>query len=256
MIKSGLRKPIYDRRDYDFHRSFGSIPVSFPAEYNVDAGLWNPNQDTANAITGLDTIPPLENGCTDFAQTDLCIDEDVKLYSPMLLENVTHANARGGIDIREALDAARKVFNRGAYFKVTAQPPLDMFDALRLAMLSTKDEKRAVSVGTPFYREWLPAGVLAVPENFTPPSAVWHNWKIAGWKMIDDQPYLICKMWTGDWKYMSRTLCNAVFGINGSVAYTLSKNVPSQIQTVDFQFVAWVVSFFATFFQKKSLLNQ
>jgi hypothetical protein len=241
-MKSGLKRPTYDKRDYDFHKTFGvAVAPDFPKEYSVDAGLWNPNQNNTNAPTGLPTIPPMPFGCTNYTQTDLCIDEDGHLLNPTLLENETHANARGGIDIREALKAAIKVFQRTAYFRITAQSPLDMFDAIRMAMLSTASEKRAVSAGTPFFPEWEGDGIMPVPV-FDLKRASWHNWKIAGWKMIGDQPYLICKMWTGDWKYMSRTLCNALFAINGSCAYTLTKIQPGQIQSIDFDFVKWVVS--------------
>jgi hypothetical protein len=39
---------------------------------------------------------------------------------------------------------------RTAYFRVTPAYPLDFFDAVWLATLSTKDEGRSVSVGTPW----------------------------------------------------------------------------------------------------------
>ncbi len=45
--------------------------------------------------------------------------------------------------MRESLTATKAVFGRTAYFRVTPTYPLDFFDAIRLAMLSTKDEGRS-----------------------------------------------------------------------------------------------------------------
>lgn len=247
----GLRPIWTDHRDYDFHKSFGStVPASFPDSYNVDAGLWTPDQNISQAITGLPTIPPLPEGCTDYAQDDLVINQDAALYSPMLIENVTHANANGGGDIRAALAALKTLFNRGSYFNVTPVAPLDAFDAIRLAMLSTQSEKRAVSIGTPWFPEFESplTGILPTPTNYFVARATWHNWVICGWKIIGDQPYLIGKSWQGagygdkGFHYVSRPLLNSLMGISGSAAFTISKS-PAAVQTVDVSFIQWVVSF-------------
>jgi hypothetical protein len=94
-------------------------------------------------------LPATRFGCTDYTQADVCADDDQELKNPMLLEDVTNANACGGIDLRESLTATKAVFGRTAYFRVTPAYPLDFFDAIRLAMLSTKNAGRSVSAGTP-----------------------------------------------------------------------------------------------------------
>src|SRR4051812_47355446 len=176
----GLKPLQYDHRDFDHLKTFGvAVPPSFPDAYNVDLGAWAPDQNLENH-NFIPAIPPMPYGCTDYTEADVCADEDGELRNPSLLEAVTHANARGGIDLREALAAAVKVFSRSAYLRVTAVSPLDMFDAVRLAMYSTQDERRGVSVGTPFYHEWgtpLDQGILPTPTSFSTAGLGWHNWK-------------------------------------------------------------------------------
>lgn len=250
MIKSGLKPIKPDRRDYDFHKSFGSVPTTLPDNYSADANIWVPNQDLPNDSFS-PPIPALPTGCTDYAQTDLCIDEDGVLLNPMLIENVTHANANGGCDLRVSLSAAKKVFNRTGYFNIRWESPLDAFDAIRLALYSTATEKRSASVGSPFFSEWLSPvnGLLPIPSSFSTRGATWHNYKVPGWKTINGVPYLVCKMWLGPtygdsgYVYMSRELCNAVLNIPGSAAFTLSKVIPGQIQLVDLSIVQNIVSF-------------
>jgi hypothetical protein len=252
----GLRPLPYDARDFDLHKTFGATAApAFPENYSVENGLWCPDQNRGGEVFDL---PPMPFGCTDYTQADLCADDDRELKNPLLLENVTRANARGGIDMRESLAAAKAVFGRTAYFRVTPTYPLDFFDAIRLAMLSTRDEGRSVSVGTPWYPAWDDphrGGILPIPPSFATGGLGWHNWKVAGWKTIGGAPYLVCKMWAGPsygdkgFVYMSRELANAVLNISGAAAYTLTKVRPSDIQAIDFEFVKWVVSYIRRLFK-------
>lgn len=262
MIKSGLKPTVFDRRDYDFHKTFGSaVPPTFPDSYNVDLGLWQPSQNDFEPIF---KNSPLPFGCTDYTQADLCADEDGELKNPILLENVTHANANGGIDIRVALTAAKKVFGRTAYFTITPTGGLDFFDSIRLAMLYTREENRSVSAGTPWFPEFLqgvpgsgagltqvgPDGILPTPGSLDTSRASWHNWKVAGWKNINGKPYLICKPWIGFWYgdkgycYMSRELANILFSIRYACAFTLSKRAANMALPVDFDLIGWILSVF------------
>lgn len=252
MIKQGLKKIRRDHRDRDLHKSFGMATTSsLPTDFTVDAGLWMPNQDIPQAITGLDTIPALPYGCTDYTQVDLCADEDNKLYSPMVLENITHANQNNGTDIRVALEAAKQALGRTGYYSVKAQGILDWFDAIRLAIYSGQPEKRSVSIGIPWFPEFerLPAGAIMPIPIFDTAKASWHNAKVAGWKTIHGTPYLMIKSWQGPgygdngWCYMSRELCNALLNIRGTGAFTLTKMTSSTIQTVDMGLIATIVSF-------------
>lgn len=250
-MKNGLLPTPYDSRDYDFHKTFGAaVAPDFPESYNADAGLWMPNQNFGSDLFD-PAVPPMPFGCTNYSQADLCADDDQELKNPVRLEEITHANAKGGIDMRTSLNAAKKVFGRTAYFNIRPTYPLDFFDAVRLAMWSTKDEGRTVSAGTPFYPEWgnpIPDGRLAIPASFDTIQVPWHNWKIAGWKTIHGKPHLLCKMWTGPtygdngWAYMSRELFNAVMTVNGTAAYTMTKIGDADVQKVDFELVSFIVS--------------
>src|SRR5712664_1369790 len=109
-MKHGARPLKPDHRDYDFHKSFGSIaPSKFADSYSTDAKLNMPDQNA-------DGLP---YGCTDYSQAELG-DDIVRQYAydPRQLEAVTHANALGGIDIRTSLKAALNLGWITAYFNV------------------------------------------------------------------------------------------------------------------------------------------
>lgn len=251
MIKSGAQKTRIDHRDFDLVKSFGLTTVpDFPAELNLDNGLWNPDQ---NAMA-------MPFGCTGFTQADLCADEDGIIYDPKDVYINTAPYDEGGRDIRAALDTIRKrgvrpyltenapSNQRTAYFNIRAKPPLDWFDCFRLSLLSTKDEKRSISVGTPYFPEFIGTydGILPMPHDFNLARASWHNYKVFGWKIINDQPYLMAKPWTGQFVYISRPLINQLMSISGTAAFTTSKIAPGQIQTIDLSFIQWFVSLIRT----------
>lgn len=274
---SGLKPLPYDRRDYDLHRTFGAaIPPVFPENYSVENGLWTPDQSVGGEIFNL---PPMPTGCTNYTTCDVCADDDGQLYDPAYQESIVHANARGGVDVRESLGSTlqdkygKKVrglrnakgetgFYRTAYFNIQPTPPLDFFDSIRLAMLVTKEEGRSVSAGTPWFPEFVQPvqgsgggrphvgadGILPTPTNWSLEFVSWHNWKIAGWKTINGVSYLIGKPWCGKkygdkgFCYVSRELANKLFNISGSCAFTISKLEGLEPQQVPFDLVPWLLS--------------
>lgn len=247
MIHNGAQPTRIDHRDYDLVKSFGLTTVpDFPAELNLDNGLWNPDQ---NAMA-------LPFGCTGFTQADLCADEDGVIYDPKDVYVNTPPYDDGGRDIRAALDTVRKRGvrkylsldapgnKRTAYFNIRAKPPLDWFDCFRLSLLSTKDEKRSISIGTPYFPEFVGTadGILPMPRDFNVARASWHNFKICGFTTKNGQVYLVGKPWTGQYTYISRPLINQLMNISGTAAFTTSKIAPGQIQTIDLNFIQWFVS--------------
>lgn len=251
MIQNGLKPTKQDHRDYDFKKSFGAVaPPSFPTEYITENYLWCPDQNSSEPIFG---NPALPYGCTDYTQADLCADDDGRLYNPLILENITHANAKNGLDLRIAMDGARKAYNRTAYYNIKGAGAVDTFDAVRLAMyFISASEKRSVSVGSPWFYQFTGAGytgIVPIPDSFNLIYATWHNWKVGGWKTIDGQPYLICKSWQGNkigdggYLYFSRPLFNSLMAIRGSVAFTLTNMKPDQVQTIDMNVIARIVSY-------------
>lgn len=259
----------WDHRDYDFLKSkkLGSLPT-FPDNYCTDVGLWNPNQNEGCSLF-TPPVPPMPFGCTNYAQTDLLIDEDQKLYNPMELEAITHANANGGTDLRTSLKALVKLHpNHPQFFNV--QPDInrggmiDWFDAIRVAMIIGKPENRAVSVGSPWFPGFMhPINGVVSETNWnttiigTSLSRIsWHDWNVKGWKMIDSQVYLIMKPWIGTgWAdsgfgYISRTNFNRFMSIPGTVAYTLDKLLPGETpEKIDSTVAQWLVSFFTNLFK-------
>ncbi len=256
-LKSGLRPIKHDHRDFDYFKSkklgavISSFPAAFPDSYNTDAKLWIPNQNAGSTLF-TPPVPPMPYGCTNYTQSDLCADEDKKLYSPLLLENITHANANGGSDLRTSLNAATKnIPGHPAYFNIRPSGAIDWFDAIRLAMISASSENRSVSIGSPWFPEFTEAeDVVPMPSSWSLSRASWHNYAIKGWKSINGQPFLIVKPWLGQgyadagFSYFSRTLFNALMNISGSAAFTIDKLIPGEeVQKVDSTIVQWIVSY-------------
>lgn len=246
----GARPLKPDHRDYDLHKSFGSVaPASFPAEYLTDAKLNMPDQNA-------DGLP---YGCTDYAQAELADDIVRQLaYSARQLEAVTHASALGGLDIRSSLKAAKALAWITAFFNVQATRDLDFFDAIRLAMLSGAPEMRSVSWGCPWFSEWEQAaypvdnrsGIMPNLKSLSISGIPWHNSAFVGWTTINGVSYLINKSWqgthvgVGGYLYFPREVVNNVMRISGTCAFTAT-NIPldpQDIRTISISTVQWVAS--------------
>lgn len=259
MIKHGVKPAALDKRDYSYHRTFGTIaPETLPAEFDLDANLYPmPDQNLPNDFFG---GPALPYGCTDYTVNELCTDEDAVPYSPFFTESKTHANALGGTDMRtplasvcsdgvqakgETTDAQAATHKRSAYFRIGQNP--DYFDGIRTANF---DSKRSASIGTPWFPEWTIAaeqagstGIMPMPNISSVSGLPWHDYKISGWKIINGITYLKCKVWQGTlfgnngWVYLSREVLNAVMSISGTSAWTVAKATPAQIKTVGTTYV-------------------
>lgn len=253
-MQSGTRPTPPDRRDYDLLRTrkLGGV-TTFPESYDVDQGLWMPNQNEAC----LECIPSYHQqltGCGNFMCSDLCGDEDGKIVSPDVLDAITHASARGGADMREYLKAATTAIpGHPDYFTIRSSWKIDWFDAVRLAMLSASAEKRGVAIGSPYWLRFGAVGadgIYAVPD-FDLSFASWHAWAVKGWKTINGTTYLICKMWQGasygdhGFTYMSREIFNATMSVRGSGAFVIDKLLPGEkVQTVGISaYVADIVAY-------------
>jgi hypothetical protein len=260
--RNGTRPSRVDHRDYDFHRSFGSIaPPLFPENYDTDAGLWVPDQNAPEPTFG---NPALPYGCTDYTQADLAADLAGKLFNPGTLEALTHANAQGGYSIRNSLQAARSLGWINAFFNVIAHAPLDYFDTFRLAMFYGAPEKRSLTVGTPWFPSWEHAAVnriAIVPMPTDEELALvrkyqnaypWHNHKISGWESRSGV-VLKDKSWQGTgigeegWLYFPREVINTVMAIPGTVAFTSTQVTPNNIKTIPVSVRQWIMSFVRTF---------
>jgi hypothetical protein len=259
MKQSGLLPLKNDRRDFDLlatrqHKLAGL--TSLQLSYSVrDATQRIPNQQVEDRSFN-PPCPELPFGCTDVAQATICSFEDGFLHNPMDLENVTHANANRGVDMRTSLSATTRVWaGHPAYFRVYNQLGMDMFDAVRLGMLATSNEKRAVSIGTPFFWEWHspdPAtGILRVPSfDLKSLGTTWHDWVVSGWDTFNDKPYLECIALQGQGygkdgiTYMSREVFNALMAIPGTGAFTVDKIMPGEkVQTIGSPVLQEIINF-------------
>ena len=258
-IKSGVLPVRRDKRDYDLlkTRKLGLAKMpTLPANYDTDAHLTMPDQRA-------DGRP---NGCTGYTTTELCNDEDgivyddidftlskTEGYDPMLgagiKESLSTSIEFGVKTLQEKEEDAIK-HKREAYFRITAQYPLDWFDAIRVAMWITQDERRTVSMATPWYPEWMNPqnGVVTTPYSELS-KASWHNWKVSGWKTINGKLYLTSKPWLGKYygdnglAYFSREIVNNIMVISGTGAFTLDKIMPDEIKTVDLTVIESLVNF-------------
>lgn len=260
MIRHGTKPIKKDPRDYSFHRTFGAVssPLVFPDEYTCDAGLTMPDQNA-------DGYP---YGCTGYATTDLCQDEDgIQYYAPFTYWKTCDMEGHDyttGCQIRNSLDSAR-VFGvlpygfsadtfalehrRGAYFNVDKVDGLDWFDSLRSALYLNRAEKRAISIGTP----WFPSferpsafgqkGIIPL-ESADVSKLPWHNWAIKGWITLGGTPYLVAKTWQGrgygdnGYAYFSRAIINTLMAIPFTGAFTVRQFKPEDVQSVQSSVVA------------------
>lgn len=257
-MKHGLQRPTLDHRDRDFLKSFklrGVAPV-FPDEYNTDAGLWMPDQNTVNPE--FPNTPSQPNGCTNFTQGDISADLDGKLKDPAVLEALTHANQNGGYDIRESLLMAKRIGWITGFYNIQAYAPLDYFDAIRYAAFSGYPEKRSVSIGTPWYPDWQidavrKTSIMSMPPDLNDANLGWHNWKIGGWKTIAGESYLKCKplegknVGDGGWLYFDRPTINAVMALKYTIAFTATLATPPTIAPIDMAAFDKLYSFLRNF---------
>ncbi len=277
-VENGARPVRPSRRDYSFTRNFGvTDPAQFPAEYDCDAGLTNPDQNE-------DGHPV---GCRIYTSLELCQDEDRELYdldnfagSVSLVENQPPFSAG---DIRDALKAllvygvkkpndppgANFSNRRGGYFNVTDSIELDAFDDMRNALWLSRMSRRSISFGSPWFSEWSRIGDDGILPDFVAPKELgggiaglltrifgqssggysWHNWKISGWTTYFGEPYLIGKPWLGARRgkkgkvLISRERFNKLEALWGVAAFTVAKYDMSANLTVRIAIIQTILSF-------------
>lgn len=217
-----------------FHKTFGSISA-LPADFNLDSGLTDFNQNIANPVFG---TPAQPEGCTGMTQSDVATDSDHIIYSPYFTYEKTcyMMNVPVGqpCDMTDSLNSMI-VYGLEASGETTDQQALthrrgkpysvqpingDLFMGMISAM-SVSNE--SISFGSTWYQSFDRPINGIVPAPTGPTSG--HNWKICGLKTINGTPYLIAKPWLGaGWGdrgfcYFSREILNKL----GGEAFTFSK---------------------------------
>lgn len=258
MIQNGYKPRWSDHRDLDFLKSHKLGAVGAPTtyiEFSVDPGFPIMNQ---NAMA-------LPYGCTGMAQGYLCSCEDQVIADPAeIYDNTPPGGRTEGRDIRVSLKRIctagyRKYLTndkpanpRDKYFSIRAQGLLDWFDAIYISLLSTLTEKRAATIGMPWFPEFENVGsdgILPMPSDLNPKRASWHNAAISKGKFINGKYYLAIQSWQGEscgdkgWCYADKALINAILEIQGTEILTVSKLISGQVQKVDLTIVETIVSF-------------
>lgn len=252
MIKHGLKPTVKSKTDRSFHRTFGGVtPALLLSELSIDSGLTMPDQNA-------DGLP---EACTAYAQNELCTDQDKVVYDDyrdiytktLALENAPFGS---GCDIRDSLKVVIAYHSRGAYYAVESSQ-FDWFDSIRSVIqtnLQNNNIRCAVSIGTPWFKEWDIMGVHndgIIPQIFTgdPSTLSWHNWCIKGWKLINGVTYVLAKTWQGKnygdsgWSFYSRETINAVMAIKYTAAYTVAPRNAANIATVKWTLMDMIQTF-------------
>lgn len=260
-MASGLKPRRYkDHRRYSFPHTFGNTTSLFAID--LDAGLTNPNQNIPDPVFGNPAYP---NGCTAFTTTDIATDEDKVVYNPgftytqtLLIANepmgsactlqdsvkssIVYGLEQKGENAEQAL-----WHRRGSYFEVHPVFGQDYFDSLWSAMCL---KQKSISVGTPWFPELTNAVGGIVDDIQIRPTDDWHNWKACGVKIINGQPHLKVKAWTGlklgdnGFYYFSRGTVNDLMAVKGTDALMTQKASPANAQNVRLSVFEVLVSYY------------
>lgn len=246
MFSSGIQKNNYHLKDFSYERTFGALSTQdLPIEYNADLGGF-PDQNE-------DGRP---NGCSGYTQAETGQDEYGVVFNPGFNYEKTLLIAgsppNSPCKIRDALKAPTIYglepkeggnpleYRRGAYFDVD-KVEKSYFEGVRSALWLNRLNKRTISCGTPWFREWRTPknGVLETPKKYVwDTSTIGHNYKICGWKLVSNKPHLIIKPWVGpDWgdkgyAYISKDVFDKVMAISGTFMYIQTNYTPDYVQTV------------------------
>ena len=265
MIYHGTRPAKDIHKVKKFHQIFGGLVPPVIPDFNLDAGIWNPNQDTDGAPTE----------CVGYTTADILADIFKEQFSPDFSYAAAlyitgegpgtngasfHAGIQGAVGVG-GMPEANAVFSaltKGELYvsDFNNYQPFQKTEALKyvqnglLNVLGNGNNfdsilsalylgKIAVSMGSPWFQEWqgLPAeSVLPMPQNpiaqSQAPITPWHNYAGKGQKTINGQPMIPIKSWQGIWLYMPANVANAVFSVPGTGALTFNPKVIRWIQLI------------------------
>ncbi len=252
-VQNGTHPYRPPKSDYDYIPTFhpqvyaGVVYPEFPAEFLTDNTGWFPDQNA-------DGQP---NGCTNYSTTKLAKILGFADATVQMIENITHANAKGGFGVIDSVDAARKTLGWFKWrFILQSKGRLDWFSALQLMQVEALGlrEQRAISIGVPWFHSWQsslsgsvrqPDGSYTItvgpknkilpmpsPEELKqvhddPNSIGWHDVVADGWtSSFSGAPgQLLYRIESHqghgiDYIYIPRDVMNVVMDLYGTVAVT------------------------------------
>lgn len=271
MITHGTRPAKHIYKEKQFHHKYGSISGTQIPDFNLDADIYNPNQEFDNAPTE----------CVGYTVADILTDIFKMRFDPDFsyaagryiagdgpgIDGTSfHAGIQGAIgvgalplaSIPQGFDAKGKgeLFvsdfnNWEPYLKTIALKYVQNgllnvlgnglpYDSILSALWKGKI---AISLASPWFAEWqgLPGeSILPMPANpsqqASDPSTPWHNYAAKGQKTVTPAGTPIgtipIKSWQGNWLYMTPQVANVVFQMPGTGALTFDPAAIRWIQIV------------------------
>lgn len=234
----------------DFHKTFGAIQA-LPADFNLDAGLTNFDQNAPNPVF---STPAQPEGCTGMTDADVNTDNDKTIYSPYwsYQKNCLLADVPLGqpVDLVDALNSpsvyglqalgetdVQATNHKKVPYKITS-----LNNSLFFGIVSAMVSGGSVSFAGDWYESF------DSPVNGIVPLATGqtsgHNWKFCGLKTVNAVPYLIAKPWLGQfWGeggfcYFSEGILD---GLDGS-AFTFAP-ATNQDLVVQYDILSTIISF-------------
>ncbi len=241
-IQFSLQKRSNSRRDYSFHKTFGTT-VQFAPEVLMLTRILN--QGGSNACTAYTAV-----AIREWMKQGKQYDPDRQFQAELAVWG--DPNAQGGVDLQTQMATGVKTGffpigsstptdNTAAYFSITPTKSflnpngLDMYDSIKSAI---NLQKCPLSVGVVFYQEWITAPNGVVPHSQKSVLGR-HDMKIAGYttkkrdgSLIDPQgnEYLVIQnSWgegygDGGLFYFDRYMADLVFN-EGTFYWTDSQDV-------------------------------
>lgn len=223
----------------------------FPVEYLTDKTGWLPDQNAEGQ----------PEGCTNYAQTKLARILGVVEATPQMAEQVTHANANGGMGILDSFDL---IISKLGWFKaryiIQATGGLSFFEASKLAQISGLPEQRAISTVSPWFSSWekaaqsginlmpMPTAAELLQAHTNPTSLPWHNYVCDGWSpnfpgYVGNTLYRL-DSWQGplDYLYLDQATINVVMDLYGTAQAVATNNEalsPTTISLPDWFWSLW-----------------
>lgn len=280
--KGGVKRLKYDKRDYDFKKTFGvtkstlellpetlnRVPLSikdqqftnFCTGYGVSAASeyqegieLSPEYQTAKI--GQIYGQPILNGAEPRSALKSAVTYGSlpQSLSPYRLNQDGQEKVANWDAWPEALDQLAAKHKKKRYYRVTYGYPddLDVFDSIKIGLWFAKESKGVVVAFGNWYEEWnhaQPKGIVSVPQT---QSYSRHCYLFIDWKQIDGKEYLVAQLSSGTLfgdrglLYFSREAVNEAYRnpiINGLGLYILVDEVENTIVPVGTSFGSTIIN--------------
>lgn len=245
-MNNGVLPVKKDHRAYSATRTLGALGALapdlslLPESYNCDAQFRFPDQNAEG----------LPQGCTGYAQSELCQNEDGIPYQarytydktlflegkkegvPCNIENSLKTTLLWGvlpnstslnnaaINFYDSTDEEAAKHKRGGYFTIELNYGLDWYDSMKNMIWASRSWKGSVSLAAPWFPEWSGVKVNSTGIVSAPVGWMWfsgHNPVITGWTTTDTKGKLLRN---GESFLIVKSWQGKLFGDNGYMYYS------------------------------------